>query len=142
MVTSTRRGHDSRISGHVPFHGFDVSHPRVVRIESGTPAGSALVEQIPTLVQAYPQPLEPLPLVRGQPSTGLLLEQLVLFVGQLVDPPDHVSVFHCPPPHLSLMAATTTSPSPIHPKPTDVRVQTFPGSALPRPPIILMMVCT
>src|SRR6266536_6676957 len=126
MVTSTRRGHDSRISGHVPFHGFDVSHPRVVRIESGTPAGSALVEQVPTLVQAHPQPLEPLPLVRGQPSTGLLLEPVVLFVGQLVDPPDHVPVFHGSP-HLSLMAATTTWPIPIHPKPTDVRVQTFPS---------------
>ena len=46
------------------------------------------MEEIPTLVEADPEALQSLLVRLGRLTPGLLSEQLVLFIGELVDPVD------------------------------------------------------
>src|SRR3954466_13833682 len=78
-----------------------VSHARVIGIHPGGPARAALVQQVPALVQAHPELLEPITVLVRRLATRLLLEQRVLLVRELVDPCDHVFVFHATPSSLS-----------------------------------------
>jgi methylated-DNA-protein-cysteine methyltransferase related protein len=83
-----------RFSAEVPLYRLGIPDGRLVRVESGVATRSALVEQIPALVQADPEPLEPVSLVFAELPVRLFLEELVFLVGQLVDPSDDILVFH------------------------------------------------
>jgi hypothetical protein len=55
---------------------------------------TALMKEIPALIQTDLQPLQPLSLSLAQLAAGFLLPQFVLLVGELIDPVDHLFVLH------------------------------------------------
>src|SRR5439155_6926367 len=81
-------------SAHVALDGPFVPDRRLVGIQAGGPAGPALVEQVPALVQGDLDPFEPLPLRLGHLAAGLPAEELVLLVGEVVDPVDDGLILH------------------------------------------------
>ena len=56
------------------------------------------MQQIPTLIEGHADLAQPLPVGVGGLLTALLLEDPVLFVGELADPSEHVRVVHLVPP--------------------------------------------
>ena len=58
----------------------------------GGAAGPALVQQVPALVELHADLLQPFLVGLGGLAAGFLLEQLVLFVRELVDVAQHVLV--------------------------------------------------
>ncbi len=86
-----------------------------VRVHAGRAAGATLMQQIPALVQADLQILQPIPVRVGRLAECLPLEQLVFLVRQLVDRAQNVLVGHACLPRYPCLHATTRCP------------QTFPG---------------
>jgi hypothetical protein len=63
------------------------------------------MEEVPALVEPHLEPPEALLLLRGDTLPRLFLEQLVLLVSELVDPVDHVLIFH------AVLLSTVPQPS-------------------------------
>jgi hypothetical protein len=66
----------------------------LVRVEPGGSASAALMEEVPALVEGDLQALQAGTLSLADLPAGLLLEELVLLVGQLVDAVDDPLVLH------------------------------------------------
>ena len=80
----------------VALHGPLVAHVGLVGIHAGRAAGPALVQQVPALVELHADLLQPFLVGLGRLAAGFLLEQLVLFVRELVDVVQHVLVVDRP----------------------------------------------
>jgi hypothetical protein len=78
----------------VSLHCARVPYLGVVRVQARSTAGSALVEQVPALVERYLEGLEARTLgLRRLPST-LTFPKLMLFSSQLVDAVDEQVILH------------------------------------------------
>src|SRR5713226_4467851 len=81
-------------SSDIAFNRLLIPHLGPGWIEPGRPAGPALVEQVPTLVQGHLDPTEPLAIRIRRFAPGLLAPDLVLLVGQTIDVVKHRVVLH------------------------------------------------
>src|SRR5690242_13163745 len=88
------RTREVNASVDVALDGALVAHARVVGIEPGGPARASLVQQVPASIETHAQVLQPLAVVVRGCAERLLLEELVLLVGELVYPRDDVLVVH------------------------------------------------
>src|SRR5262249_2289518 len=89
-------------SALVALDGALVANRRLVGILSGGTPSTALVEQVPALVERHLELREPLAVAIARLAATLALEQLVLLAGEVVDPSDDVRVVR----HLSMSPTT------------------------------------
>src|SRR5207244_10719935 len=79
--------------------GRRVTHLCRVRIQPRRAARAALVQEVPALIERHFELLQLRALLFGHALTGLLAEELMFLVGELVDLRKHFFVVHgCSPP--------------------------------------------
>src|SRR5690348_4397916 len=78
----------------VALDGLRAAHLRCVRFLPGLAERTALPEQVPALVEAHLDLLEPVVLVRAEPALADLRVELVLLVDEPLDPVVNLFVCH------------------------------------------------
>jgi hypothetical protein len=78
----------------VPLNRLRIARHCLAGVLAELAAGAPLAEQVPALIELDLHRLETLALVLRQRLLAVSVEQVLLFVDELVDPTEHVPVVH------------------------------------------------